>query len=122
MVIYFVWRKDAERFMKIAVCDDDMATREHIVSLIKEQIQDAEIVTFESGEEMLKSQHDFDISFLDVEMEELSGMDVAEQIRQEQEEKGSAKSIIIFVTGYDKYMNDAFDVSAFHPESHAGNV
>ena len=100
--------------MKIAVCDDDMATREHIVSLIKEQIQDAEIVTFGSGEEMLKSQDDFDISFLDVEMEELSGMDVAKHIRQEQEEKGSTRSIIIFVTGYDKYMNDAFDVSAFH--------
>ena len=100
--------------MKIAVCDDDMATREHIVSLIKEQIHDAEIVTFGSGEEMLKSQDDFDISFLDVEMEELSGMDVAKHIRQEQEEKGSTRSIIIFVTGYDKYMNDAFDVSAFH--------
>ena len=25
--------------MKIAVCDDDKAAREHIVSLIKEQIQ-----------------------------------------------------------------------------------
>lgn len=28
--------------MKIAVCDDDKAAREHIVSLIKEQMQDAE--------------------------------------------------------------------------------
>ena len=100
--------------MKIAVCDDDKATREHIISLIKEQLQDAEIVTFGSGEEMLKAQEDFDISFLDVEMKELSGMDVAKQIRQEQEEKGSTRSIIIFVTGYEKYMNDAFDVSAFH--------
>ena len=42
--------------MKIAVCDDDKAAREHIVSLIKEQIQDAEIVTFENGEDMLRSQ------------------------------------------------------------------
>ena len=42
--------------MKIAVCDDDKAAREHIVSLIKEQIQDAEILAFENGEEMLKSQ------------------------------------------------------------------
>lgn len=100
--------------MKIAVCDDDRATRDHIISLIKEQIQDAEVVTFGSGEEMLKTQEAFDISFLDVEMKELSGMNVAKHIRQKQEEKGSARSIIIFVTGYDKYMNDAFDVSAFH--------
>ena len=100
--------------MKIAVCDDDKAAREHIVSLIKEQIQDAEVAAFENGEAMLKSKGDFDISFLDVEMEKLSGMDIAEHIRQEQEKKSKTKSIIIFVSGYDKYVNDAFDVSAFH--------
>ena len=100
--------------MKIAVCDDDRAAREHIISLINERIEGAEITAFASGEEMLKSQEDFDISFLDMEMGEMSGLDAARYIRQEQEEKGSAKSIIIFVTGYDKYMNDAFDVSAFH--------
>lgn len=98
--------------MKIAVCDDDKATREHISSLIKEQIRDAKIMTFATGEEMLKVQSDFDISFLDVEMGEISGMDVANQIRQE--EHGNTKSIIIFVTGFEKYMNSAFDVSAFH--------
>lgn len=98
--------------MKIAVCDDDKAAREHIVSLVKEQIQDAEIMTFATGEEMLEVQSTFDISFLDVKMREISGMDVANHIRQE--EQGNTKSIIIFVTGYEKYMNSAFDVSAFH--------
>ena len=98
--------------MKIAVCDDDKAAREHIVSLVKEQIQDAEIMTFATGEEMLKVRSSFDISFLDVEMKEMSGMDVANHIRQE--EQGNTKSIIIFVTGYEKYMNSAFDVFAFH--------
>ena len=105
-------RKEMVNPMKIAVCDDDKAAREHIVALIKEQIQDAEIMTFATGEEMLKVQSNFDISFLDVEMRKISGMDVAEHIRQE--EQGKAKSIIIFVTGYEKYMNSAFDVSAFH--------
>lgn len=100
--------------MKIAVCDDDMATREHIVMLIKEQMKDTAVMTFASGEEMLKAKEDFDISFLDVKMKELSGMDVAKHIRQEQEQNGSKKSIIIFVSGYEKYMNDAFDVLAFH--------
>ena len=100
--------------MKIAVCDDDRAARVHIISLINEQTDGAEITAFASGEEMMKSQESFDISFLDMEMDELSGMDVARHIRQEQEEKCGTKSIIIFVTGHDKYMNDAFDVSAFH--------
>ena len=59
-----------------------------------------------------KVRSSFDISFLDVEMRKVSGMDVANHIRQE--EQGSTRSIIIFVTGYEKYMNSAFDVSAFH--------
>lgn len=100
--------------MKIAVCDDDKATREYIISLIKKQARDAQIMEFTTGEETLKQQEHFDIYFLDIKMGELSGMDVAKQIRHWQEEKNGKKSIIIFVTGYEKYMNDAFDVSAFH--------
>ena len=100
--------------MKIAVCDDDRTTREQIASLIREQEPDAEVVTFEAGEEMIKSQENFEISFLDVEMEEISGIDIAKYMREEQEKRGREKSIIIFVTGYREYMEDAFDVNAFH--------
>ena len=100
--------------MKIAVCDDDRAAREHIISLIREQAENAEISAFSSGEELLSSREDFHIAFLDMEMGQMSGMDTARLIRQGQEEKGNAASIIIFVTGYDRYMNEAFDVSAFH--------
>ena len=100
--------------MKIAVCDDDRTTREQIISLIRKQVPDAEIVTFEAGEEMMKSQERFEVSFLDVEMKEISGIDVAKHMREEQEKWGKEKSIIIFVTGYREYMEDAFDVNAFH--------
>ena len=100
--------------MKIAVCDDDRTTREQIASLIREQEPDAEVVTFEAGEEMIKSQENFAVSFLDVEMKEISGIDVAKHIREEQEKRDREKSIIIFVTGYREYMEDAFDVNAFH--------
>lgn len=92
--------------MKIAVCDDDRTTREQIASLIREQEPDAEVVTFEAGEEMIKSQENFTVSFLDVEMKEISGIDVAKHIREEQEKRGREKSIIIFVTGYREYMED----------------
>lgn len=62
--------------MKIAVCDDDRNIREQIASLIREQEPDAEIVTFEAGETMIKSQENFAVSFLDVEMKEILGLDV----------------------------------------------
>ena len=100
--------------MKIAVCDDDRTTREQIASLIREQEPDVEVVIFEAGEEMIKSQENFAVSFLDVEMKEISGIDVAKHIREEQKKRGREKSIIIFVTGYREYMEDAFDVNAFH--------
>lgn len=99
--------------MKIAVCDDDKAAREHIVSLIKEQEGSAETAVFASGEELLDAGRDFDILFLDVEMANVSGIDAAKRIRRRQEKEGRAKSVIIFVTGYEKYVYDAFDVSAF---------
>ena len=100
--------------MKIVVCDDDRTAREQITYLIKEQKPEAEIVTFECGEDIIKSQESFEISFLDIEMKETSGIDVAKYMREEQEKRGKDKSIIIFVTGYREYMEDAFDVNAFH--------
>ena len=100
--------------MKIAVCDDDKIVREQIISLIRNEFPNAEIVYFETGEDMIKSKEDFVISFLDVQMGEVSGIDVAKHIREVQEKKDREKSIIIFVTGYREYMEDAFDVNAFH--------
>lgn len=100
--------------MKIVVCDDDRIVREQLISLIRGQEPDAEIITFKTGEDMVKSLEDFDISFLDIEMKEISGIDIAKHMREEQEKWSKEKSIIIFVTGYREYMEEAFDVNAFH--------
>ena len=99
--------------MRIAVCDDDRAIREELSRLIKGQVAEVDIVTYKSGEEMISAGENFDISFLDIEMGEVSGMDIARRIR-EQEKSGRQRSIIIFVTGYREYMEAAFDVNAFH--------
>ena len=99
--------------MRIAVCDDDRAVKEELFKLIQEQVPDAEIVGYQSGEEMINVRGNFDIYFLDIEMGKVSGMDIARHIR-EQEEKSSQRSIIVFVTGYREYMEAAFDVNAFH--------
>lgn len=100
--------------MKIAVCDDEKATREQITSLIKAVKSDIEVVAFASGDEMIKSKENFAVYFLDVEMQGTSGIDVAKYIRDEQERNGTEKSIIIFITGHREYMESAFDVNAFH--------
>ena len=99
--------------MRIAVCDDDRAIREELFRLIQKQVSEADIMEYQSGEELINTRGNFNIYFLDIEMGEVSGMDIARSIR-EQEENGRQRSIIIFVTGYREYMEAAFDVNAFH--------
>ena len=62
---------------------------------------------------MISAGIDHDISFLDIEMGDISGIELAKRIRKRQEKSGK-RSIIIFVTGFREYMEDAFDVNAFH--------
>ena len=100
--------------MKIAVVDDDKAICEAIAQLIKNQESEAEVCQFSSGKEMLETGENFAISFLDIAMEEMSGLELAGKLRHEQERKGWVKSILIFITGYREYMEEAFDVNAFH--------
>ena len=99
--------------MRIAVCDDDRAIREELFRLIQKQVSEADIMEYQSGEELINARGNFDIYFLDIEMGDVSGMDIARRIR-EQEDNGRQRSIIIFVTGYREYMEAAFDVNAFH--------
>lgn len=100
--------------MKIAVVDDDRAICEAIVRLIKKQEPEAEVCQFLSGKEMLETEEIFAIYFLDIAMEEMSGLELAKKLRQEQEKQEISKSILIFITGYREYMEEAFDVNAFH--------
>lgn len=99
--------------MRIAVCDDDRAVRKELSRLIQKQVPEVDIAEYQSGEELINANGNFDIYFLDIEMGKVSGMDIAKHIRK-QEENGRQRSIIIFVTGYREYMEAAFDVNAFH--------
>jgi len=56
-----------------------------------------------------ETEKDFDILLLDVEMEKLSGIDLAKEVR-----KDNKAVQIVFITGYYEYFSDGFDVSALH--------
>lgn len=98
--------------MKIAICDDNTEALNNIVRLINKQKYNVSVKTFKSGKEMLQSKQDFDISFLDIAMKDISGIQLAKILRQKQ--INAKKNIIIFVTNYREYMEDAFDVNAYH--------
>lgn len=99
--------------MNIAVCDDDINISKQLSDLIKKQYRDAKISCFNGSEDMISCGDSFDIYFLDIEMGDISGIELARHIREMQEYPGK-RSIIIFVTAYREYMEEAFDVNAFH--------
>lgn len=98
----------------ISVCDNEAAVREDIKSILRNCSANIEITEFATGEELLETRKDFHIHIIDIELEKMSGIDVAKQLRLREKKSGKPKSIIIFVTGYREYMEDAFDVNAFH--------
>ena len=100
--------------VKIAVCDDEKNIRGYLVSLIKKQGTECSITEYASADEYLADGKEHDLVFLDIEMgdsgTELDGMGLARHIRGMDARR---QPIIIFVTGYEKYVYDAFDVGAF---------
>ena len=95
--------------MRIAICDDEKSIRELIGNKIKKQCPDADIVFFSSGEELLLSEKQINILFLDIQMNGKNGMETARELR-----KKNKKVILIFVTAIEDYVFQAFDVGAFH--------
>ena len=96
--------------VKIAVCDDEKNIRSYLVSLIRKQDTPCSIMEYASADEYLADGREHDLIFLDIEMGDSDGMGLARHIRSMD---ACRQPIIIFVTGYEKYVYDAFDVGAF---------
>lgn len=100
--------------MNIAIVDDEKIMREQIRNLIEKQKAGAyqDVCTpdvYETGEQLLAAQKNYDIVFLDIQMEGMNGIEIARMLRKRNEE-----TILIFVTGIKEYVFEAFDVAAFH--------
>lgn len=94
--------------MRVAICDDDRESCARLRSLIRKQEPDCEVTCFDTGRRFLEARKHFDILLLDIQMEEMSGIEVARVLRINQE-----KTILIFVTALKEYAAEAFEVSAF---------
>ena len=100
--------------IRIAICDDEANTRAYLSSLIRAQSCPCEIVEYASASDCLADTREVDLLFLDIELapsgDRLDGMALARTIR---ERTTGTQPVIIFVTGYERYVYDAFDVGAF---------
>jgi two-component system LytT family response regulator/two-component system response regulator LytT len=86
--------------------------------MILEQKTEVIIDEFDDGSELEKTNvFQYDIVFLDVSMKKQSGVETARHIREKQQEKKEdiwgSFPLIIFITGYLEYMQDAFSFHAF---------
>lgn len=95
--------------INIAICDDEI----NIINKTKKLIQDydkedIDIYVYESGEELIHSDKEFHIIFLDIDMKGLDGIETAKKLR-----KYDKKVKIIYVTNYTDYTYSAFSVHAF---------
>ena len=98
--------------IKIAICDDEANIRAYLSSLIGAQSCPCEIVEYASAGDCLADHREIDLLFLDIELAP-SGPDGMALARKIREQTSGTQPVIIFVTGYERYVFDAFDVGAF---------
>lgn len=99
--------------IRFAVCDDEKCYVDEILTLIRKNIEPNlmyDIKTFYNGEELIKSLDNniYDILFLDIEMNEISGLEVAKIIKSK-----CQNSIIFFITSHSNYVTDVFRLDSF---------
>lgn len=99
-------------YLKIAICDDN----EEIISKLNKIVQNHmkvkcikyEIFTYIYPKPLLDSKDKYDIIFLDIDLGDENGIEIAKKIREYD------KNVkIIFATSYTEYMSKAFSVHAF---------
>lgn len=97
--------------LEIAIVDDESGMIDELSQKVTQYLGSRSVPyrvsPFENGRDFMAHRQAFDLIFLDIQMEGLSGMDVARALRQ-----GGAKSVIIFVTALQEYVYDAFEVEA----------
>lgn len=101
---------------KIAICDDEEEQRAYLLEVVnswaKKNRHLVEVKQYATAESFLfdyEEEKDFDILLLDIEMSQVTGIELAKTVRRD-----SLNVQIIFVTGFYEYFSDGFDVSALH--------
>lgn len=102
--------------IKIAICDDDITEIKYVSMIVGKWAgmndKSAVISTFDSAESFFFHYADdksFDILLLDIQMKNMNGVELAKQIRLDNETVQ-----IIFITGFPDYMAEGYEVSALH--------
>ncbi len=100
--------------IKFAICDDEpMMVQElagHLADYMKEKSMTAvySVSSFLNGRALLDAVERFDVIFMDIQMEQLDGMETARLLRRRGDH-----SLLVFVTVLKELVFDAFQVEAY---------
>lgn len=101
---------------RFVICDDNPADADYVASLIEAWSRNKGIILriekYSSAEAFLfayAEDNSVDVLFLDIEMEKMSGVELAKRLRQE-----GAGLQLVFITGYMEYIAEGYDVEALH--------
>ncbi len=100
--------------INIAICDDQFEYLHRINKLVKEKFDElnleVETNIFSTSKDLLESVSNerYDIIFLDIEIDNNNGIDIAKILRN-----SDYNGIIIFITSYSKFFSDGYKVEAF---------
>lgn len=96
----------------IAICDDEKAFGkqiERVIWQVEDKFQEKlEVVVFTSGDKLLEymKQNTVDLLFLDIELGEMTGIQISRQIRKED---NNEQIQIVYITGKEGYERELFD-------------
>lgn len=98
--------------LHIAVCDDDIKMLEEVKQILTDYCKTKrlafKISAYCDGTDLLASEENFSIIFLDIEMQRSNGIEVAQRIRQM-----DMNVPIVYITSYIDYWRRAYKVHAF---------
>ncbi len=101
--------------VRIAVCDDDMRFTAELEEMVRREAADAgisvETEAYSDGDTLvadIEKSYRYDLIFLDIEMERVNGINAARQIR-----RIDRSALLIYVSGYEQYLKELFEVEPF---------
>lgn len=100
-------KKEEGPELKIAVCDDEKWFRRQLCESIRTYDDTYCLYEFCNGEELLLAEEKFQAIFLDIDMPGQTGLETAAALR-----KRGCRAEIVFLTGHEECMSDAFKVRA----------
>ena len=97
----------------VAICDDEPYFLVHLRKSVEHyffiQKQEIQIFEFDNGESLLSSGQNFDMILMDLKLPGKNGLEIIQQLRREK-----CRCQVIFITSYQEYALQAFQVDAVH--------